>query len=206
MISPGKETTMNTRAINEQGFVLISAMLFLIILTTIGILATTTTTVELQISANDRITREDFYNQEMGLAVAKINHPDWLTGAFARDSATAAYFPEPGTLATDANNNGIDDRSEITNNAGEIVATYKARKIVLPAANISTWEDLDNFGSAANHPANQIPALSHKDKPPINSGYDTRTFEIRRYAITTYSPQNDRNVILQEGLYRAFPK
>lgn len=206
MISPGKETTMNTRAINEQGFVLISAMLFLIILTTIGILATTTTTVELQISANDRITREDFYNQEMGLAVAKINHSDWLTGAFARDSTTAAYFPEPATLATDANDNGIDDLSEITNTAGQVVAIYKARKIVSPATNISTWEDLGTFGSAANHPANQIPVLTHTDKPPVGSGYDTRNFYIRRYAITAYSPRNDRNVILQEGLYRAFPQ
>lgn len=198
---------MNNRLqTNEKGFVLISAMLFLIILTTIGILATNITTVELQISANDRITREDFYNQEMGLTLAKINQSDWLRGAFARDSTPAAYFPEPGTTLTDADGNGIDDRSEIKNSAGEIVSIYKARKIVSPATNISTWEDLNAFGSAANHPANKVPEMEHIADPPVGKGYDPAKFYIRRYAISTYSPRNDRKVVLQEGVFRAFSR
>ena len=208
MAFPPNEDFMNDRLqTNEKGFVLISAMLFLIILTTIGILATNITTVELQISTNDRITRENFYNQEMGLTVAKINYRDWMTSEFVKDSTTAAYFPEPGTLGTDANGNGIDDRSEITNSAGEVIAIYKARKIDSPAAIISTWEDADVFGSAANHPANQIPVLEHKtdaSKVP-GSGYGAGNV-LRRYALTAYSPRNDRNVILQEGLIRAFPQ
>ncbi|MDY0190198.1 MAG: hypothetical protein RBR22_05640 [Desulfuromonas sp.] len=192
---------------NQHGFVLLSAMLFLLLLTTIGILATNTSTIELQIASNDRIIKTDFYNQEMALATSIVNHNDWFTGSFASDATTSAYFPEPGTTETDSNDNGIDDRSEILNSSGEIIAIYKARKIVSPQADISTWEDLDSFGDdAANHPANQIPVLSHTGKPPVGKGYDPRDFYVRRYAITAYSPRNDRNVMLQQGVFRAFPK
>ncbi|OQY21843.1 MAG: hypothetical protein B6I37_08055 [Desulfobacteraceae bacterium 4572_35.2] len=192
---------------NEGGFVLITSLLMLVILTIIGISATNTTTVELQIAGNDRIAKQVFYNQEMALTTSLVNHSDWLTGPFASDSTISAYFPKPGTTATDSNGNGIDDSSEILDSSGEIVAIYKARKIVSPQSDIATWEDLDSFNNdAANHPANQIPVMSHTGKPPVGHGYGLLTFYVRRYAITAYSPRNDRNVILQQGVFRAFPK
>jgi hypothetical protein len=191
----------------EKGFVLISAMLFLILLTTIGIMATDTTNVELQIASNDRMIKHDFYNQEMGLAVAKISSSTWAGGSFATDSNMAAYFPPNSSSADfyDENDNGIDDRSEITNSEGEIVSIYKARKIVSPAVNIVTWEDLDDFGSAEDHPANMIPVMDHKGSS-VGKGTDSAQFDERRYAITVYSPRDDRKTVLQEGLFRSFPK
>jgi len=57
---------MNIRAAarNEEGSTLIVAIMILALLTVIGIAVTTTTSIELQIAANDRTYRENFYQAE----------------------------------------------------------------------------------------------------------------------------------------------
>ncbi|NWH06703.1 pilus assembly PilX family protein [Desulfobacter latus] len=187
---------------NQQGFALISTMLFLVLLTVIGIAGLNTTSVELQVTGNERVYRTDFYNQEMSLAVGKLNYKTWLTSAYLTTSESAAYFPIAGT---DSNSNGISDVSEIIK-GGKVIGSYRVRNNVSTATDITNWEDLADFGSAANHPANKIPALAHRDKPPPGSGYDPKNFEIRRFTITAYSVDDDRKVILQEGVYKAFNK
>ena len=188
---------------NQQGFALISVMLFLVLLTVIGIAALNTTSVELQITGNDRIYRTDFYNQEMSLAVGRLNYRTWLTTAYLISDEDNAYFPVAGT---DSNGNGITDVSEIIK-GGEVIGSYRVKNNVSSAADISNWEDLADFGTnAADHPANQIPVLNHKDKPLPGSGYDPKNFEIRRFTVTAYSVDDDRKVILQEGVYKVFNK
>jgi len=49
---------------NEQGFVLIAALMMLMILLVVGIAATTSTTIELQISGNDKLAKQTFYQAE----------------------------------------------------------------------------------------------------------------------------------------------
>lgn len=147
---------------NQQGFALISVMLVLVLLTVIGIAALNTTSVELQITGNDRIYRTDFYNQEMSLAVGRLNYRTWLTTAYLISDEDAAYFPVAGT---DSNGNGITDVSEIIKN-GEVIGSYRVRNNVSNTADISNWEDQLDFGNnTADHPANQIPVLNHRDKP-----------------------------------------
>ena len=187
---------------NQQGFALISVMLFLVLLSVIGIAALNTTSVELQITGNDRIYRTDFYNQEISLAAGKLNYKTWLTTTYLTSNENAAYFPVKGT---DANGNGITDVSEVIKN-GEVIGSYRVRSNESSGTDISNWEDLADFGSAADHPANQIPALDHRAKPLPGSGYDPKNFEIRRFTITTYSVKKDRKVILQEGVYKVFNK
>lgn len=187
---------------NQQGFALISVMLFLVLLTVIGIAALNTTGVELQITGNDRIYRTDFYNQELSLAAGKLNYRTWLTTAYLISNESAAYFPQAGT---DDNDNDITDVSEIIKN-GEVIGSYRVRNNVSIATDISDWEDLADFGTAADHPANQIPVLDHRAKPLPGSGYDPKNFEIRRFTITAYSVEDDRKVILQEGVYKVFNK
>lgn len=187
---------------NQQGFALISVMLFLVLLTVIGIAALNTTGVELQITGNDRIYRTDFYNQELSLAAGKLNYRTWLTTAYLISNESAAYFPQAGT---DDNDNDITDVSEIIKN-GEVIGSYRVRNNVSIATDISNWEDLADFGTAADHPANQIPVLDHRAKPLPGSGYDPKNFEIRRFTITAYSVEDDRKVILQEGVYKVFNK
>ena len=57
---------MNKIINNEKGFVLIASLMMLVVLMIIGIAATNTTTIELQISANDKAQKMDFYVAESG--------------------------------------------------------------------------------------------------------------------------------------------
>ena len=52
---------------NEDGFVFIVALFVLILLTIIGISATSTTTIDLQISQNDKASKIAFYNADGGI-------------------------------------------------------------------------------------------------------------------------------------------
>jgi Tfp pilus assembly protein PilX len=61
-----RESTLN----NEQGFVLITSLLMLVVLMIIGISATNTTIIELQISGNDRVYKEAFYQADGGVQLA----------------------------------------------------------------------------------------------------------------------------------------
>ena len=51
---------------NEEGFVLITGLLILLVLTLLGITATRNTSIELQIAGNDRLHKETFYSAESG--------------------------------------------------------------------------------------------------------------------------------------------
>ena len=55
---------------NEDGFVLVVALLILVVLMIIGVSATTTTVLELQISGNDRALKETFYQADGGTQLA----------------------------------------------------------------------------------------------------------------------------------------
>ena len=55
---------------SEQGSVIVVALLVLVILTLLGISASNTSTVELQIAANDQLHRIAFYNADCGICTA----------------------------------------------------------------------------------------------------------------------------------------
>ncbi len=185
---------------NEEGFALVASMMILLIVVVIGIAATNTSNIEHQIAANDRFEKVDFYNQEACLATAKFNFRTWLTNAFLTAGQTVAFFPPGGN---DANGNGINDDSECIDPNGIVVGSFKTRAIEITSTAVVTWEDLDG-GDPDEHPANNFPPKLHNDKPDPGSGYDQTNFEIRRYAITTYSPDVNTNTILQEGTYKVF--
>jgi len=189
---------------NQKGFVLATSMLMLMVLTLIGISATTTTTTELQIAGNDRFAKQDFYNQEASLVNAEVRVDDWLPTILA--GGPTAFFPPPPTTTptnTDVNGNGIDDRSDYVDSSGNVVGSYKVRKIESPAVTVTGWEDISAYSSAADHPANQVPVMSYTDKPPVGSGYGG-LLVIARYAITSFSNENNRNAILQQGVYKVY--
>lgn len=52
---------------NEDGFVLIVAMVMLVILTMLGVFALNSTDIEIQIAGNDRVAKETFYRAEAGV-------------------------------------------------------------------------------------------------------------------------------------------
>ena len=51
---------------NEEGFVLVTGLMILLVLTMLGIAATKNTSIELQIAGNDRLHKEVFYQAEAG--------------------------------------------------------------------------------------------------------------------------------------------
>ncbi len=191
---------------NERGFALIAAMVFLVILTAMGVMALDITTLEIQMSGNDRVHREDFYNQEKTLAVAKLRYKKWLKSDYLLDDSRTACFPDKNVTSPDDNGNGIADDSEVTNKDDKVIGSFRIRKNVAADVDVKNWEDLNDPNEAANHPANRVPLLSHRDKPIPGTGYDPQNFEIRRFTITAYSPDKDRNVIVQEGVYKVFNK
>lgn len=52
---------------NEDGFVLIVAMMIMVVLSFIGIFATSTSMIELQIAGNDRLAKNAFYRSDGGV-------------------------------------------------------------------------------------------------------------------------------------------
>lgn len=188
---------------NERGFVLVVSLLMLSILMIIGIAATNTTTIELQIAGNDRFAKQDFYSQETSLTNAAVRVDDWLPILLV--PGNNAFFPPPPTTSsnTDLNGNGVDDRSDYVDSNGNVVGSYKVRKVVLVPTAVTTWDDAGDYANAADHPANKVPLLDYKDKPPVGSGF-AQNLVIARYAITSYSTQNNRNAIVQTGVYKVF--
>jgi len=57
---------------NENGFVLITALLILLLLMVIGIAATTSSILELQVSGADRIHTETFFRADSGVQLAAL--------------------------------------------------------------------------------------------------------------------------------------
>lgn len=189
---------------NESGFVLVASLMFLLILTLFGIFATTTTTLELRIAGNDRFAKQNFYNQEASLVNGQLRYEDWLPTLLA--GSNTAFFPPPPVTTptnTDQNGNGVDDAADYVDSNGNVVGSYKVRKVVATATNVTGWDDAGNYANAADHPANQLPLLDYKDKPPVGSGFG-QNLVIARYAITSYSTQNNQNAIVQAGVYKVF--
>ncbi|MBV5329868.1 MAG: hypothetical protein JZU65_19945 [Chlorobium sp.] len=200
---------------NEEGFVLVTSLMIMVILILFGIFALNTTTTELRVAGNDRVAKEDFYNQESCVAKGKFQFRTWLTNAYLSTTETTAYFPAAGN---DINGNGINDLSECKDPTGIVRGAYKVKNISTAGTPITTWEDIANFKNngavtPASHPANIVPKMAHRDKPdPVSEanmgekGYDPKNFEIRRYVITSYSPEIGRTSVLQQGAFKVFNK
>lgn len=197
----------NSKLVNdEKGFALVGAMLILIVVTILGLSLSTTTSLEHLIATNDRVEKNDFYNQESCLADAHVAYRTWMSDTFISAGETVAFFPEAGQ---DRDGNGTLDTTDaqcVDNNSVQ-VGSFMVRKIEGTGTDIVTWADMASVGNvAANHPANAFPNMDHIDKPDADTGYGASKFEFRRFAITSYSSDQDRNTILQEGVFKAFNK
>jgi len=198
-----KNLTLRATMNNRDGFILVTSLVIMLVLILLGTFAFNMTVAELQIARNDRVAKEDFYNQESCIASGKFQFRTWLTTAYLIKSETTAFFPPAGN---DTNGNGFNDLSECKDPNGIVRGAYKVRDIEITGTSIAGWDDAASFPNAADHPANKFPKMAHKDKPVPGSGTDPKNFEIRRYVMTSYSPENDRNIVLQQGVYKIFNK
>ncbi|HPQ43426.1 MAG TPA: pilus assembly PilX N-terminal domain-containing protein [Syntrophales bacterium] len=77
---------------NEKGFALVAAVLILAVMTIIGIAATTTSTIEMQIAGNENQYTGTFYNNE-GVLINTMENPSlWLTTTFLTAGETVASY------------------------------------------------------------------------------------------------------------------
>ncbi|MBU0484843.1 MAG: hypothetical protein KKB30_10060 [Proteobacteria bacterium] len=188
---------------NEEGYVLVAALMFLSIVSVFGIFATNTTTVEQQIAINEKASSKDFYNQENCLSTAKMRYPDWLDEdmlGYAVNDPKQAYYPSENlTPDNDDNGNGIYDLTELRDpDTEEVLARFEVRSSEGSADGLK----IDKLSDAAN----DYPPMNHIDIPPIGSGYSQRDFETRRFVVTCENPDDARDIILQEGVYKIFNK
>lgn len=58
---------MKERCNNDNGFVLVACMMMLMVLTLVGLMATNSTIVELQVAGNDKVAKAAFYRSDSGI-------------------------------------------------------------------------------------------------------------------------------------------
>ncbi|MBT8339930.1 MAG: hypothetical protein HKP58_07075 [Desulfatitalea sp.] len=170
---------------DDDGFVLVAVLLFLSVLTVIGIAANNASVVERQIAGNERFVNDDFYRTDGMLIHTIENYQPWLNqDGFLNAFAYAAGYSE----AVDEDDDGVAD------------FTVEARCI----ENSGTTLAADDASGGLSDFANDIPADAHEGPPPPDSFYSVSHFYQRRFAVTVRSA-GDRTV-LQAGVWKAFPK
>jgi len=163
---------------NENGSVIVLAVVMLVLLTFLGISATRTSTIEVQIAANEKRAVQDLYQAEAGDHFALEIGSTWLTVTFLSTDETLAFFTQ----------NNIDIDSDGT-----------------PDVDIEI-RCIESTGTPINglsNPANDYPLQQHKAPPPAGSGYSLNDYEIRRHAITATSTDGSS---IQIGVYKVFNK
>lgn len=174
-----KKTSLLT---NENGSVIVLALIMLVLLTLLGMAVTRTSSIEVQIASNDRQAVDCFYTAESADHYAIEISNVWMTDAFLTTTDTKANVDRLEDLDGDGNN---DVRIEIRCIEGT------GSKIVLPDGDLSDA-------------ANNLPVQQHITIPPIGSGYSLKYFEVRKYGITGTTLGGCSPV--QLGSYKVFNK
>jgi len=106
---------------NEGGFVLVGALLILVLLIVIGIAATTSTFMEIQIAGSDRTHKETFYAADGGTQVASelieqsISCPGgFLTPVVDKAAKLGSLFVVPKLTLTPWANPPVDSDGKLT--------------------------------------------------------------------------------------------
>jgi Tfp pilus assembly protein PilX len=77
---------------DNHGSVLVTGVLALVLLSLIGIAATTTSRTEVQISGNDKVSKEAFYAAEFGLTIGETVLQGLLTRAELNEGSTPGHY------------------------------------------------------------------------------------------------------------------
>jgi Tfp pilus assembly protein PilX len=93
-------THATRRPCGQSGFALILSILALMLLTFLGLTLATTTSTELQISANYRFSQQALYNAEAGVEVGKALLRDMNWSAVLPAARTAPWTPPVSTPTT----------------------------------------------------------------------------------------------------------
>lgn len=188
---------------NERGSALIITVLVLLLLTIIGLSATTGTDTELLIAGNEKQAAQNFFNASAGTASAMEVPTGWLTSAYLisinnelpvlQDGATApADFKTALGLATST-------PYQVTDQSGNPIATITVSPVFSAASTGNQDAVSQTQITVATQPYSAV--------PPVGSGYGLGKFIIHRYAVTsTATTQGGGTVKVQVGVWKAFNK
>lgn len=166
---------------NENGSVIVLSLIMLVLLTLLGMAATRTSNIEVQIASNDRQAARSLYQAESADHYALEITNTWMTNSFLSSTPATAQTP---ILFLDIDKDLVNDvRIEI-----RCIENTNAT-----IGGLSTY-------------ANNLPQMRHVAPPPIDLDKPTgmRDYEIRRYGITA-TTLND-NTIVQMGSFKVFNK
>lgn len=171
---------MNDRCLSQapcqSGYVLVVTMFLLLVLTVIGIAATRTSLVEIQISGNYKTMVQDFYASEGAIITALENTDWWLTDQFLGNDTGMAQW----------------SRNLDVDGDGTVDALVEIRCIEPSPSVISTLST----------EANDVPSDYHTAPPPLDSGYSVRHFYTRKYAVTATGLKSNSRI--QSGAWKVF--
>lgn len=174
--------------INEKGSVVVLAIVMLALLTILGMAVTRTSSIEVQIAANDQQAVDCLYKAESAdhLAIELIN--TWMTNTFLTQSTTAS------AVSPDLDNDGSDDVNTDLDGDG----TSGDFRVEIRCIEGSGGVNITGFSTAAN----DLPTMQHISVPPVGSGTSLGGYIIRRYGITG-TASNGCSVV-QVGAYKIF--
>ena len=174
---------------NEDGFVLIVALFVLILLTIIGISATNTSTIDLQISQNDKAYKIAFYHADGGIYPAaklisqSIDQGTLITGSDLGNVITYPSRPSGDTtnffnqvMGYDAYDGGTMDMQFVlgSNNVNVDVERTGSQALVGGGAEFATGAEgvgggtmaiffnIDSFGSGPSNASSNVRATYRK--------------------------------------------
>ncbi len=163
---------------NEDGYVLVAVLLFVIVLSVIGIASNHTSNIEIQIAGNERSIAEDFL-----LTEGELNNDIEDSDAWINDDTFLI------TGVDEAKYFAVQDKDA----DGNPDYTLEVRCIEASGTDIATISSY----------ANDIPNYDHVGPAPANAGYSLVNFYVRRFAVTERSA--DDRTIVQAGVWKAFP-
>ena len=131
----------HTRTGNEEGFVLVSALLIMLVLTIIGIAANRNTSTELLIAGNDRTHKQTFYEADGG-------------------TEFAAEVLEQNIACIDFNDSAPGTTSVLTPGLGPLGSAVLDKSIAVSGNSLQLWQ---NGMGTWNGAGNPYPADNARD-------------------------------------------
>jgi hypothetical protein len=184
---------MSIRALtkNEDGSVMVISIVILALLTVIGIAVTTTTSIELQIAANERIYKENFYRAEgAAMMLARV-----LENAVQTDvnklKEDPPQFKDPGS------------------------GSYKTMPVKGKTGDIDTGDILaDTYWEGTNDRSCEAPGFGTIDPPRFIARYNgiapgssldmTGGTSVREYSVFGRRKYNNSPVVIALGYKNRF--
>jgi len=184
---------------NENGSVIVLALIMLVLLTLLGMAVSRTSSIEVQIASNDQQAVDNLYKAESADHYAIELSRIWLSNSFlqAAEDVAQVKIPTLNPDPSDIDGDGSADVNLDIDGDGNDDIQIEIRCI----ASFLT-PHLGTLSAAAN----DLPVMQHITVPPVNSGTSLGGYVIRRYGITGTTLSGGGQVLsqVQVGAYKVF--